>query len=471
MEYDDQTIYDNPKPHQWTCPKCGTTNFGSYCHECGRKWAPHTTPEEQRSPCSCGYRNVAEAQYCSRCGRKLGSAKLDRKKSILPLLAGAVLLLALAAVFLPGRETEHTHSWNAATCTAPETCSSCGATNGTVLEHSWKEATFVSPQVCTRCSATIGTKIPKPTILPASVAVANGETAVVRISSSGKGLTYRWYYKNKNDAKFTLTDSFKGNSYSVTMSDVRNGRQVYCEVTDKYGNSVNTDTATLQMKQAQPVTITAQPQSVTVEKGKTATVTVKATGEGLTYRWYFKNAGDKDYTYTDSFKGSTYSVTMNAERNGRRVLCKIYDKHGNSVQSSSALLSMKGAGSSAGSAKAYTESLNGITQKVTLRDGNSSMNVHALVFIKKIQKCTKLTVHMSVDMKAGTSCKEWQLWGRTGGSFQKIGKINLPGGNGDTVQTVTFSTPVTFDALAITPTIPGGYSWSMGFAISDVWVK
>ena len=181
----------------------------------------------------------------------------------------------------------------------------------------------------------------KITAQPVSVTVAEGETAKVTVKATGDGLTYQWYFKDAGASKFSLTTSFKSNTYSVSMTDARNGRQVYCKITDKYGNTVTSSTATLKMEQKNTVQITAQPKSVTVAEGETAKVTVKATGDGLTYKWYYKDAGKSSYTYTSSFKSNTYSVTMNAARNGRRVLCKVYDKYGNMVQSSSALLSMK----------------------------------------------------------------------------------------------------------------------------------
>jgi len=83
---------------------------------------------------------------------------------------------------------------------------------------------------------------------PVSVTVAEGKTATVTVQAQGDGLTYKWYYKNKGDSKFSLTDSFKGTTYSVAMDSTRNGRQVYCVITDQYGNSVTTNTVTLKMK-------------------------------------------------------------------------------------------------------------------------------------------------------------------------------------------------------------------------------
>lgn len=119
----------------------------------------------------------------------------------------------------------------------------------------------------------------------------------------------------------------------------------------------------------------------------------------------------------------------------------------------------------------YIAELTGQWQDVHLKDGNSSLNVSAQVYSRTVYNCTEMTVNMNVAMNAGTKCKDWQVWGRTGGSFVKIAKIYLEAGDGSTSQTITFSSPVTFDAITITPTAVGGYSWSMGFNLTDIWMQ
>jgi len=59
-------------------------------------------------------------------------------------------------------EAVHIHSWKAATCTAPKTCSSCGATEAQANGHTWKEATYSAPKTCTVCNATEGNALEKP---------------------------------------------------------------------------------------------------------------------------------------------------------------------------------------------------------------------------------------------------------------------------------------------------------------------
>ena len=86
--------------------------------------------------------------------------------------------------------------------------------------------------------------------------------------------------------------------------------------------------------------ITKQPSDVTVASGQTAAVTLEATGEGLTYQWYYKNAGSSKFSLTSAFDGPTYSVTMSAARSGRQVYCVITDVDGNKIQSNTVTLSM-----------------------------------------------------------------------------------------------------------------------------------
>ncbi len=176
------------------------------------------------------------------------------------------------------------------------------------------------------------------TVQPTSVRVANGKEATVKVKATGDGLTYKWYYANKGSNTFAYTSSFKGDSYSVNMNSTRAGRKVYCVVTDKYGNSVKTNTVTLNMGNC--VNITVQPTSVRVANGKEATVKVKATGDGLTYKWYYANKGSSTFTYTSTFKNNTYSVSMNSTRAGRKVYCVVTDKYGNSVKTNTVTLNI-----------------------------------------------------------------------------------------------------------------------------------
>ena len=108
-------------------------------------------------------------------------------------------------------------------------------------------------------------------------------------------------------------------------------------------------------------------------------------------------------------------------------------------------------------------------KQTAIRDGNSTMRCHAYAFSQELKQCRQMTVAMNVSMKGGTKCKDWQLWGRVNGKFKKLASISLPEGDGYTEQTVYFAPAVTMDAIVVMPTIPGGYSWSLGLAVGDAW--
>jgi len=176
------------------------------------------------------------------------------------------------------------------------------------------------------------------TVQPVDVYVYEGEAAKVSFTVVGDGLKYAWYFKEAAGSKFNLTTSFTTNTYSTIMTTARAGRQIYCVITDAYGNTVQTDTVTLNM--IVPVTITVQPESVTVDKGEDAVVTFTAEGDELTYEWYFKNANATVFTKTAAFTGNTYAVAMDDSRDGRELYCVVTDKYGNVVQTDTVTIKM-----------------------------------------------------------------------------------------------------------------------------------
>ena len=84
---------------------------------------------------------------------------------------------------------------------------------------------------------------------PEDAIAASGEKAIVTVNATGDGLTYKWFYKNKAMTSFVESTSITSDTYTVEkMTSSRDGRQIYCVITDKYGNSVTTDTVTLTQK-------------------------------------------------------------------------------------------------------------------------------------------------------------------------------------------------------------------------------
>ena len=186
---------------------------------------------------------------------------------------------------------------------------------------------------------------------PQNVVVKIGERAATSVTAKGEGLKYQWYYKDKNDSTWTKS-SLTSTTYALTLTAARDGRQAYCQITDKYGNTVKTDTITLSSKavvtpepepEPEPqgkIEITKQPQNVVVKIGERAATSVTAKGEGLKYQWYYKDKKDTTWTKS-SLTSTTYALTLTAARDGRQAYCQITDKYGNTVKTDTITLSSK----------------------------------------------------------------------------------------------------------------------------------
>ena len=168
---------------------------------------------------------------------------------------------------------------------------------------------------------------------PANTYAKLGENVKTKITAEGDGLTYEWYVKDPNKDSF-VKSSIKTNTYSYKMTEAKDGRQVYCVITDKYGNSETSRTTTLRAA----VTITEEPSDVVIAVGKTVKTTLKVYGKGLTYQWYVKNPGKTSFGKS-SVTSSTYSCKMSAANDGRQVYCVVTDKYGNKTQSQTVELS------------------------------------------------------------------------------------------------------------------------------------
>ena len=112
--------------------------------------------------------------------------------------------------------------------------------------------------------------------------------------------------------------------------------------------------------------IVKQPTSIiVVPNKKTAKATVKASGDKLKYRWYYKNSGKKKYTKTSVTK-SSYSVKMSKKVKNRKVYCLITDKYGKKVKTNTVTLKM-GKTLKVTTQPKSVKVLNGQTAKVTTK--------------------------------------------------------------------------------------------------------
>ncbi len=171
----------------------------------------------------------------------------------------------------------------------------------------------------------------KITAQPADISVKSGSNVAFTVVASGEGLKYQWYYKKSGATSWSLWKNHTTATTTAVSNDGWNGMKVYCKVSDSSGYSVNSSAATITIVSA--IKITSQPQSKTIHQGDSLTLSVKATGSGLTYQWYFKKKGASAWSVWNGRTHASETVTPNSTWNGIQLYCLVKDGSGNSVKS------------------------------------------------------------------------------------------------------------------------------------------
>ncbi len=190
-------------------------------------------------------------------------------------------------------------------------------------------------------------------------------TATFTVAAEGDGLTYQWQISD--DGENWTNSSVKTAKYSTKLTVAKNGRQVRCVVTDEAGNSLTSDAAV--MKLSGPA-ITTQPKDYTGKLNSTATFTVAAVGEGLTYQWQVSDNDGSTWS-NSSVKTAKYSTKLTAARDGRQVRCIVTDAEGNQATSEAAVMKLQSTGVTiTAQPKDYTGKVNSTASFTVVAEGS-----------------------------------------------------------------------------------------------------
>ena len=116
---------------------------------------------------------------------------------------------------------------------------------------------------------------------------------------------------------------------------------------------------------------------------------------------------------------------------------------------------------------AETEYLSGDWEEATLKDNSRTWDVHAFRLDETLYNCKSFDLEVDISMNYGARCKDWQVWVGYRGDYSKVGTIYLADGDGYASKTIRLRDATTFDAVAIVPTVQGGYSWSFYLYVSN----
>lgn len=123
---------------------------------------------------------------------------------------------------------------------------------------------------------------------PARLTLQAGANVTWTVGARGAALRYQWNQDGApvNDPTATSA-TLRLNNVPLTAAGV------YTATVSNEGGTVTTDPVTLRVSRdpvAPPPAITTQPAPVTVVAGEAATLSVSATGAGLSYQWFFQGA-------------------------------------------------------------------------------------------------------------------------------------------------------------------------------------
>ena len=199
------------------------------------------------------------------------------------------------------------------------------------------EATTRTGSVVSEAATLTVQQVPSIVTQPQSVSAAAGQSVSFTVTAEGTDLSCQWYYRTSASGGWSRSSNGTGATLTIEAKDYRNGYQYRCVVSNVYG-TLTSSTATLSVRQ-KPA-ITSQPQSVTAAAGQSVSFTVKATGDDLSYQWYYRTSASGSWSKSTNGTGATLTIEAKSYRRGYQYRCVVTNSLG-SATSSAATLTVK----------------------------------------------------------------------------------------------------------------------------------
>ena len=162
---------------------------------------------------------------------------------------------------------------------------------------------------------------------PESYVGAVNDDVSFTVEATGNGLTYQWYYSDNGGTSWAKsgTPGFATSTLLPILRTYRDGYLYYCQITDIFGNTVNSDVVSMDVK-ASEIIITKQPENViNAKQNELYAFDVEAEGDNLVYRWEFSNDGGATWqlSWNGGYNSPNLTVRMNPNRDGYLYRCCI----------------------------------------------------------------------------------------------------------------------------------------------------
>lgn len=174
----------------------------------------------------------------------------------------------------------------------------------------------------------------RPTILggtSGTVYAAAGDTVTLYVETDSREYSFYWIAQGKHELPDNA--SRRTDTYTFTMTPELDGALIKCLVSYDKWTYTNSEGVWVYLPQ---INFTEHPENAEVIVGDTATAHAAATGDQLTYQWYWMGPDDDDYVPAPC-TGPNFSV-VTAKAGNYLIRCKATDKSGSSEDSYAALL-------------------------------------------------------------------------------------------------------------------------------------
>ena len=149
-----------------------------------------------------------------------------------------------------------------------------------------------------------------------------GATATFTVEASGENITYQWEQDTGNGWTAIKTTAGRKSSFSIGITEARLKYKYRCVISDGTNSFTSNE---VKMTAEEVFEITAQPTDFTGKIGDTATFTVEATGENLTYQWEQDTGNGWTAINTTAGRKSSFSIGVTATRLKYKYRCVVSD--------------------------------------------------------------------------------------------------------------------------------------------------
>lgn len=173
---------------------------------------------------------------------------------------------------------------------------------------------------------------------PASQTVTAPATATFNVTATGTNLTYQWFKRPSASGTASALSGATAASYTTpATSSTDNGSVFFVEVSSGTLKTSSSN-ATLTVNTTAAPTITTQPIGRTVTAGSTATFSVVASGNSLTYQWQKAASGSSTFANIAGATASSYTTPATTSTdNGAQFRVVVTNASGSTTSSAASL--------------------------------------------------------------------------------------------------------------------------------------